>query len=155
MSFRCGKKPNLLDRRLDPRSARWAPGQPSADRQSSIFNLGSVDQHNWDVVLNWVHTPAFAAFQAFAVRIQNHRLPANGANQHVEQILRNHRDNIVMLRAIMCTTLFGSFKNNFVIIRYRQLSPEHQGVRCDRIGFQITASPSEVRWQPGFSTGPK
>jgi hypothetical protein len=90
----------------------------TADRQSLtlVLNLGGVDQHNRDIVLNRVHAAAFAAFQAFAVRIQNHRLPANGANQHVEQILRNHRDNIVMLHATMCTPRSEASKATSFII---------------------------------------
>jgi alkyl sulfatase BDS1-like metallo-beta-lactamase superfamily hydrolase len=82
MSFHSRKKPNFVG---------------CAFGYASGVNLGGVHQHDWDVVLNGVYTATLAASQAFAVRIQNHWFPANRANQHIEQILGNHRDLIVML----------------------------------------------------------
>src|SRR5437879_1890636 len=62
---------------------------------SGRVDLGGFHQHDRDIVLNGVYTAAFAAFQACAVRTQDHRLLANRADQHVKQILRNHRGYIV------------------------------------------------------------
>lgn len=64
---------------------------------ASGVDLSGVHQHDRDVVLNGVHTAAFGAFQAIPIGIQNHRLFANRADQHVKQILRNHNGSIVAL----------------------------------------------------------
>ncbi len=58
-------------------------------------NRSRVHQHDRDVVLNRVHTAAFAAFQTSAIRIQDDSLLANRADQHVKQILVNHSGYIV------------------------------------------------------------
>src|SRR5208282_6595515 len=58
-----------------------------------------VHQHDWDVVLNRIHTAALATLQAFPVRAENHRLLANRADQRVKQILGNHSQISVMLHA--------------------------------------------------------
>ena len=65
---------------------------------SGPINGRGIDQHDRDVVLDGVNAPAFAAFQALSVRVQDHRLLANRANQHGEQILRNHSGSIVARR---------------------------------------------------------
>jgi hypothetical protein len=62
---------------------------------SGGINFGNVQQHDGDVVLDGVNPAADAAFQAFAVRAQQHRLFAFGADQHVEEILRNHSGSIL------------------------------------------------------------
>src|ERR1019366_8608529 len=77
MSFLDGRKPNFVD------------------SGSGRVNRSGVHQHDRDVVLNGVHTAAFAAFQTFPVRLQDHRLLANRADQHLKQILRNHSGSIV------------------------------------------------------------
>ena len=81
MSFRDGRKPNFVGCSVGIGSGR--------------VNRSGVHQHDRDVVLNGVHTAAFAAFQTLPVRIQDHRLLANRADQHVKQILRNHSGFIV------------------------------------------------------------
>ena len=58
------------------------------------FYGSGVDQHDGDVVLDGVDAAAFAAFQAVAV-VENYRFLANGANKHLEKILRNHGAFIV------------------------------------------------------------
>jgi hypothetical protein len=58
---------------------------------------GGIQQHDWDIVLNGVNTATDAAFQAAAAGVENDRLFAIGTDQYVEQILRNHRDSIVIL----------------------------------------------------------
>jgi hypothetical protein len=51
---------------------------------------GGVDQHDRDVVLDWINAAAFPTLQTAAVAVKNYRLLANGANEHIEKILRNH-----------------------------------------------------------------
>ena len=53
-------------------------------------NRRGIYKHNRNIVLNRVNPLAFAAFQAFPVPMQSYRLLADWANQHIEQILRNH-----------------------------------------------------------------
>ena len=62
---------------------------------TSIFDACGVHQHDRDVVLNGVHTAAFAAFQTIPVRVQDHWLLTDRADQHVKQILGNHGRSIV------------------------------------------------------------
>lgn len=56
---------------------------------------GGVDQHDGDIVLDWVDAAADAAFQAGAGLIHDHRLSADRANQHIKQILGDHGAYIV------------------------------------------------------------
>src|SRR5260370_29567758 len=80
-------------------SVVWGPGNRPcrggagglAVPVSGRVNLGGVDQHDRDVVLNGVHTAAFSAFQTNPRCAQNPRLLATRANQHVKPILRNPR----------------------------------------------------------------
>src|ERR1035437_5404145 len=67
----------------------------SAAPDSSSVDCSGVHQHDRDVVLNGVHTAAFAAFQTIPVRGQGHWLLTDRADQHVEQILGNHGRSIV------------------------------------------------------------
>ena len=76
MSFRRGREPNFV----------WSLSVPG----SGGVNLSRVHEHDRDVVLNGVNPAAFAAFQAFPVRVQDYLFLANRADQHVKQILRNH-----------------------------------------------------------------
>ncbi len=68
---------------------------PARFQAASIVNLCGIHQHHWNIVLNGVHTAAFAAFQTLAVGIEDHRLLADRANQHVQHILRDHIGFIV------------------------------------------------------------
>ena len=67
-------------------------------RFSGGVDLRGVYQHDWDVILDGVDPAALAAFQTVALRTQSHRLLANRADQHIEQILRNHSGSIVAQR---------------------------------------------------------
>jgi hypothetical protein len=92
-------------------------------------NSGRIDscgiqQHDRDVVLNRVNTATDAAFQAAAIGVENDRLFAIRTNQDVEQILRNHRDSIVIV--------YGGMRDEV------ECGEKHTGTRCDRIAFQIT-----------------
>ena len=69
------------------------------------FYGGGVDEHDGDVVLDGVEAAAFAAFQAVAVVVQNHRFLANGANQHIEKIFRDHRASIVTPDSVSKATI--------------------------------------------------
>jgi len=62
---------------------------------SGGLDFRDVQQHDRDVVLNGVDTAADAAFQAGSVGVQDDRLLAIGADQHVQQILRNHGEFIL------------------------------------------------------------
>lgn len=59
-------------------------GANSVAINSVRINCGGVNQHDWDVVLYWIHPAADAAFQTLSVRAELHRLLAKGANQDVE-----------------------------------------------------------------------
>jgi len=60
-------------------------------------NFRGVDEHDGDIVLNGVNPATDRAFQTLAIGVQEHRLLAHGADQDVEQILRDHRGMIVIL----------------------------------------------------------
>jgi len=51
---------------------------------------GFVNQHDWNVVPNGVHTATLAALQALTFILESEGFLANRADQHVQQILRNH-----------------------------------------------------------------
>jgi hypothetical protein len=57
---------------------------------SGGVDFGGIDEHDWDIVLNGVNAAAVAAFEALAVLMRHNRQLANGADQDVEQISRNH-----------------------------------------------------------------
>jgi len=59
-----------------------------------VYGSG-VDQHDGDVVLDWINTAAFATLQTAAVVVESHWLFANRANEHIKKILRNHGAFIV------------------------------------------------------------
>jgi hypothetical protein len=89
MSFHGGRKPNFVGK------AVGIPVEsPAASVQAgSILGLvdrGGVHEHDRDIILNGVNTAADAAFQALSVSIQNDRLFTDRADQHVQQILRDH-----------------------------------------------------------------
>ena len=58
---------------------------------------GGVHQHDRDIVLNGVNAAADTAFQTLPVRVQDDRLFTDRADQHIQQILGDHRNIIVML----------------------------------------------------------
>src|ERR1019366_1996989 len=84
MSFRDGREPNFV---------LWRGALPVAD--SGSVDGSGVHQHDREVVLNGRHTAAFAAFQTIPVRVQDHWLLTDRADQHVKQILGNHGGSIV------------------------------------------------------------
>jgi len=50
-----------------------------------------INKHDRNVVADGINAPAFRALETLAVfRAMNQRFLAGGANQNVEQILRNH-----------------------------------------------------------------
>ena len=51
---------------------------------------GFVNQHDWNVVPNRINTATLAALQALSFILESEGFLANWANQHIEQILRNH-----------------------------------------------------------------
>jgi hypothetical protein len=51
---------------------------------------GFVDQQNRNIVPNRIDAPALGALQAFSVFLEQQRFFAHGADQDVQQILRNH-----------------------------------------------------------------
>ncbi|HKW16049.1 MAG TPA: serine--tRNA ligase [Terriglobales bacterium] len=61
---------------------------------SGGVNFGFLDQQNGNVVANGIYPPALGALQALVIRRNGQRLFARGANQNIEQVLRNH-DRIV------------------------------------------------------------
>jgi len=119
---------------------------------SGRVDLGGFHQHDRDIVLNGVYTATFAAFQACAVRTQDHRLLANRADQHVEQILRNHRGHSVQRGYIVQRTCTANHvAREFSPVSVGWLNPwfiAFQDLllssRCDRIAFRFTARPA--RW---------
>ena len=56
--------------------------------------------------MNGVNTAALAAFEARIVVDQDNRLLANRADEHVEEILRNHDRFIVAPRGVFPVTPF-------------------------------------------------
>ena len=49
-----------------------------------FVNRGDVDQHDGDLVLDWVDSAADAAFEAFSVDVHEYWFLANRADQYVE-----------------------------------------------------------------------
>src|SRR5580698_3064787 len=80
--FAAGGNRTLSERRSDLRNPRQL-GSGRVDR-------GGVHEPDRYIVLNGINTSADAAFQALPVGIQNDWLFTDWANQHVEQILRDH-----------------------------------------------------------------
>ena len=64
---------------------------------SDRINRSGVDEHDRDVILDGVHTAAFAAFETLAIRTQSHRLLADRADEDVEEILGDH-DRFILQR---------------------------------------------------------
>jgi hypothetical protein len=58
--------------------------------QSGRIDNRFVNQHNWNVVPNGIHAATLAALQALSFVLQSERFLADRANQHIQQILRNH-----------------------------------------------------------------
>jgi hypothetical protein len=69
-------------------------------------NRGGIEQHDRNVILNRVNTAALTTLQALPIRIQHHWLLAKRADQHVEEVLRNHGGSIVspILNGRYCAT---------------------------------------------------
>src|ERR1700687_4303299 len=87
---------NVVSRREETELCPLSGARPSSD--SGGVDGSGVHQHDRNVVLNGVHTAAFAAFQTIPVRGRKHWLFANRADQHVKQILRNHNRSILQWR---------------------------------------------------------
>src|ERR1700678_1056702 len=140
MSFRDGRELNFV-------SWNRAAGRP-VRRDSGGVDRRDVDQHDRNIVLNRVNAAADGTFQAESVRIRDHRLFTDGADQYVKQILRNHRDNIVMLHDAA-----GKGKGQFFL---PGKAPGKTG-ECDAIEslFALRDFRNEVRWQPEFLMGLK
>jgi hypothetical protein len=84
---------SAIDRRPADQSLRlraWSGG-----KLLRCLDFGGVNEHDWNVVLNGVNTATLAAFEARVVVDQGDRLLADRANEHVEEILRNHDAFIV------------------------------------------------------------
>ena len=58
--------------------------------RSRRVDNGFVNQHDWDVVPNGIHPATLSALQALSFVLQSERFLADWANQHIQQILRNH-----------------------------------------------------------------
>jgi methylenetetrahydrofolate dehydrogenase (NADP+)/methenyltetrahydrofolate cyclohydrolase len=99
MSFRDGRKPNFVGCSVGwpVGSSFGRPAAPALDR----VNRSGVHKHDRDIVLNGVNAAADTAFQTLPVRVQDDRLFTDRADQYVQQILRDHRDIIVMLGEVM------------------------------------------------------
>ena len=58
--------------------------------RSGRVDNGFVNQHDRDVVPNGIHAATLATLQALSFVFESERFLADRANQHIEQILRNH-----------------------------------------------------------------
>ena len=68
------------------RKAAWSRKMGRSGRVDNRF----VNQHDWNVVPNGIHPATLAALQALSFVLQGERFLADRANQHIQQILRNH-----------------------------------------------------------------
>ena len=58
--------------------------------QSGRVDNRFVNQHDWNVVPNGIDAATLTALQTLTFVLQSEALFANRADQHVQQILRNH-----------------------------------------------------------------
>ena len=58
-------------------------------RSGGVDN-GFVNQHDWNVVPNRIDPATLAALQTLSFVLQGEGFLADWANQHIQQILRNH-----------------------------------------------------------------
>jgi methylenetetrahydrofolate dehydrogenase (NADP+)/methenyltetrahydrofolate cyclohydrolase len=79
---------------------RWSRLAVSAGGLCRV-DFGGVDEHDGNVVLNGVDAAAFTAFEARVVVDQSHRLLADRADEHLEEVLRNHDGFIVAPRRVL------------------------------------------------------
>jgi hypothetical protein len=68
------------------RKAAWSRKMGRSGRVDNGF----VNQHDWDVVPNGIHAATLATLQALSFILESEGFLADGANQHIQQILRNH-----------------------------------------------------------------
>src|SRR5271157_1222569 len=155
MAFRHGTKPNFVGVVCRSRSL---VALLSGHIRSGNINGSGVYQHDRDVVLDGVNAVAFAAFQALAVGIQDHRLLANRANQHVKQILGNHKASIVTRLAPDRTLLRGPWCPWWLSVcpGPSQALSRDGGRSPHAVESPFDSSNAAgVVWQPGFSTEPE
>jgi hypothetical protein len=58
--------------------------------QSGWVDNGFVHQHDWNVVPNGIHPATLATLQTLPFVLESEGFLADWANQHIQQILRNH-----------------------------------------------------------------
>ena len=58
--------------------------------RSGRVDNGFVNQHDWNVVPNRIHPATLATLQALSLILESEGFLADRANQHIQQILRNH-----------------------------------------------------------------
>jgi hypothetical protein len=58
-------------------------------RSGGVDN-GFVNQHDWDVVPNRIYAATLATLQTLSFVLESEGFLADRANQHIQQILRNH-----------------------------------------------------------------
>ena len=58
--------------------------------RSGRIDNGFVNQHDWDVVPNRIYAATLTALQTLSFVLQSEGFLADWANQHIQQILRNH-----------------------------------------------------------------
>ena len=66
--------------------AAWSRKMGRSGRVDNRF----VNQHDWNVVPNGIHPATLATLQALSFVLQREWFLADWANQHIQQILRNH-----------------------------------------------------------------
>ena len=63
------------------------------DQVLGSINGSGINQQNRNAILYRINAAALPAFQAGRILFQNERFLTGGANQDVEQILRNHNES--------------------------------------------------------------
>jgi len=92
MSFWHGKGRNL------PKAGQKVAGSESEINGSCGIDDRLVHQQNRDIVSNGVDPATLGTLQAGAIFLEQQRFSASGANQDVEQVLRNHRKHFTPFR---------------------------------------------------------
>src|SRR5579875_740215 len=65
-----------------------------------LERLGLVDEHNRDVIANWIDQPARFAHQAILARVELHFALALGAGKYVEQLLAHRHRQFLLIRYV-------------------------------------------------------
>ena len=73
--------------------AGWVRSPPSQRTARLGLDRSLIDQHDWNVIFDWVHAIAFCALQALWILAIFERLLVGWANQHFQKILGNHAWN--------------------------------------------------------------